>query len=333
MNPTDRLISSSSSPNTSSSSSSNEEINSSGGSVASNNDPAVSTENQKSGGVRKKNYKRQQDKPPYSYQALIIAAIHSSSSSPHQMTLRQIFGFLEKSFSFFRGEYRGWRDSIRHNLTSSSVFEKVLKDPSKPTKKSNFWRVKLELVTTIVHRDVAAIQELLRLKNINGNRADSSKVDGYRAEIDEKENFANVEAVKSEVTTSTPIGNQLDFTSEQFWEPRLETNYSDGSRIPQTGNFFGDFHWLNPQTCSYEYQQLHGERYTLPAPVQLSPLQPKVFQPSMQFFNPDEYLRLMDHQKNPSAYGPPNAAFSMQPYPQSSYNPMSCLQSLTNFYN
>ena len=66
----------------------------------------------------------------------------------------------------------------------------VLKDPSKPTKKSNFWRVKLELVTTIVHRDVAAIQELLRLKNINGNRADSSKVDGYRAEIDEKENFA-----------------------------------------------------------------------------------------------------------------------------------------------
>ncbi|KAG8430252.1 hypothetical protein GDO86_018150 [Hymenochirus boettgeri] len=44
-------------------------------------------------------------------------------------------------FPFFKGNYQGWKDSIRHNLSSNDCFRKVLKDPQKPQAKGNYWTV------------------------------------------------------------------------------------------------------------------------------------------------------------------------------------------------
>ncbi|KAL4631018.1 forkhead box protein H1 [Arapaima gigas] len=104
-------------------------------------------ENNKSGG-KKKNYQRY-PKPPYSYLAMIAMVIQNSPEK--KLTLSQILKEISKLFPFFEGNYKGWRDSVRHNLSSYDCFVKVLKDPEKPQGKGNFWvvdvtKVPLELL-------------------------------------------------------------------------------------------------------------------------------------------------------------------------------------------
>ncbi|XP_038828634.1 forkhead box protein H1-like [Salvelinus namaycush] len=102
--------------------------------------------NAKSG--KKKNYQRY-PKPPYSYLAMITMVIQNSPEK--KLTLSEILKEISTLFPFFEGNYKGWRDSVRHNLSSYDCFVKVLKDPGKPQGKGNFWtveesRVPLELL-------------------------------------------------------------------------------------------------------------------------------------------------------------------------------------------
>lgn len=97
-------------------------------------------------------YKRNADKPPYSYQGLIITAIQNSKDK--QLTLGGVQEWLKQHFEFFRGTYTGWRDSIRHNLSSSKCFYKETKDApaGKPRRIVNYWKVDLSKVSADVFR-------------------------------------------------------------------------------------------------------------------------------------------------------------------------------------
>ncbi|XP_049621830.1 forkhead box protein H1 [Suncus etruscus] len=101
---------------------------------------------------RKKRYLRH-DKPPYTYLAMIALVIQAAPS--RRLKLAQIIRQVQAVFPFFRDDYDGWKDSIRHNLSSNPCFRKVPKDPAKPQAKGNFWAV-----------DVSRIPaEALRLQN------------------------------------------------------------------------------------------------------------------------------------------------------------------------
>ncbi|XP_059704362.1 forkhead box protein H1 [Haemorhous mexicanus] len=82
---------------------------------------------------------RRHPKPPYSYLALIALVIRAAPG--RRLKLAQIIQQLRSLFPFFGGGYQGWKDSVRHNLSSNPCFAKVLKDPSKPHSKGNFWTV------------------------------------------------------------------------------------------------------------------------------------------------------------------------------------------------
>ncbi|XP_023211382.1 forkhead box protein Q1-like [Centruroides sculpturatus] len=84
----------------------------------------------------KRNYHRR-GKPPYSYITLIAMAIRDSPSG--KLTLAEINEYLKTKFSFFQGEYTGWKNSIRHNLSLNDCFRKILKDPQRPWGKDNYW--------------------------------------------------------------------------------------------------------------------------------------------------------------------------------------------------
>ncbi|GAU88876.1 hypothetical protein RvY_01494 [Ramazzottius varieornatus] len=84
----------------------------------------------------KSNYQRR-PKPPFSYIALIAKAIRASATG--KLTLAEINDYLMKEWPFFRGDYTGWRNSIRHNLSLNECFKKVLRDPNRPWGKDNYW--------------------------------------------------------------------------------------------------------------------------------------------------------------------------------------------------
>ncbi|XP_071399783.1 forkhead box protein Q1b [Centroberyx affinis] len=111
---------------------SGDELGSDGDCVA--NSPAPVT--QSGDGTKGKPYTRR-PKPPYSYIALIAMAIRDSGSG--RLTLAEINDYLMKKFPFFRGSYTGWRNSVRHNLSLNDCFLKVLRDPSRPWGKDNYW--------------------------------------------------------------------------------------------------------------------------------------------------------------------------------------------------
>ncbi|KAK2155831.1 hypothetical protein LSH36_230g05010 [Paralvinella palmiformis] len=90
-----------------------------------------------SGSLNKNKAYQRHPKPPYSYIALIAMAIRES---PRQrLTLSEINEYLIEKFEFFRGEYTGWKNSIRHNLSLNECFTKILRDPSRPWGKDNYW--------------------------------------------------------------------------------------------------------------------------------------------------------------------------------------------------
>lgn len=85
----------------------------------------ASIDGDNSSGKKKCSGGRRQEKPPYSYIALIVMAIQSTPSK--RCTLSEIYSYLQQRFSFFRGSYQGWKNSVRHNLSLNECFIKLPK--------------------------------------------------------------------------------------------------------------------------------------------------------------------------------------------------------------
>uniref|UniRef100_A0A0R3S393 Fork-head domain-containing protein n=1 Tax=Elaeophora elaphi TaxID=1147741 RepID=A0A0R3S393_9BILA len=95
-------------------------------------------EDEKSIVCRRRSGKRQ-EKPPYSYIALIAMAIHAKPD--RKATLTEIYTFLQSNFDFFRGEYNGWKNSIRHNLSLNECFIKLPKSSGGRSGKGHQWTI------------------------------------------------------------------------------------------------------------------------------------------------------------------------------------------------
>lgn len=95
--------------------------------------PVSPTENGQTKGGKQKT-----EKPPFSYIALIVMAIQNSTAK--KMTLNEIYQYLSTHFSFFQGQYQGWKNSVRHNLSLNECFIKLPKAMGKPGK-GHYWTI------------------------------------------------------------------------------------------------------------------------------------------------------------------------------------------------
>lgn len=77
---------------------------------------------------------KKKGKPPYSYISLIVMAILESPN--RRQTLSGIIEYIQKRFSYYGGNCpaKGWKNSIRHNLSLNDCFVKTFRDPTNPSK-------------------------------------------------------------------------------------------------------------------------------------------------------------------------------------------------------
>ncbi|XP_067434542.1 forkhead box protein H1 [Thunnus thynnus] len=172
-----------------------------------------------SSGGKKKNYQRY-PKPPYSYLAMIAMVIQRSPEK--KLTLSEILKEISTLFPFFKGNYKGWRDSVRHNLSSYDCFVKVLKDPGKPQGKGNFWAVELSRVPL----------ELLKRQNTAVSRQDETIFAQDLAPYILQGHKPESEPPSDPVTSLPPMRSRnLSPRQEDLFLPKLDSSFAIDSLL------------------------------------------------------------------------------------------------------
>ncbi|KAJ0022993.1 hypothetical protein NQD34_015127 [Periophthalmus magnuspinnatus] len=169
---------------------------------------------------KKKNYQRY-PKPPYSYLAMIAMVIQRSPEK--KLTLSEILKEISALFPFFKGNYKGWRDSVRHNLSSYDCFIKVLKDPGKPQGKGNFWAVELSRIPL----------ELLKRQNTAVSRQDETIFAQDLAPY-----ILQGQKIESEVSPPEPVTSlpsmrprNLSPPQDDLFRPKLDSSFAIDSLL------------------------------------------------------------------------------------------------------
>ncbi len=94
-------------------------------------------------------------KPPLSFACMIFMAIESSPTKT--LPVKEIYGWIQWKFPFYRTAAPGWKNSVRHNLSLNKCFKKVDRGwgKVKSQRERVLWRAVSEFVRLSVARVAA----------------------------------------------------------------------------------------------------------------------------------------------------------------------------------
>ncbi|XDV42159.1 hypothetical protein PO909_010879 [Leuciscus waleckii] len=173
-------------------------------------------------------------KPPYSYIALIAMAIRDSNTG--RLTLAEIN----------EGSYTGWRNSVRHNLSLNDCFLKVLRDPSRPWGKDNYWMLNPHSEYTFADGVFRRRRKRISKKNLsNSESQERAPADDSRLPArDESSKFSSSFAIDSilskpfmrreQCTEDTCFGTRLMLSAAPHFLP-VVMGYPPSTVAPQSG--------------------------------------------------------------------------------------------------
>lgn len=165
-------------------------------------------------------------KPPFSYIALIAMAIRDSSAG--RLTLAEINNYLMQKFPFFRGSYTGWRNSVRHNLSLNDCFLKVLRDPSRPWGKDNYWMLNPNSEYTfadgVFRRRRKRIDRKLNTEPTHAEQQ-SARNSSSAPQTDSCGKFRSsftIDSILSRPLKRNPLGQYLSGRPAFTWQPHVQ---------------------------------------------------------------------------------------------------------------
>ncbi|NP_001073025.1 forkhead transcription factor X [Strongylocentrotus purpuratus] len=78
-------------------------------------------------------------RPPHSYVRIVIMSLLDCPG--HEATIREIYDMITYKFPYYQENRLHWKNSVRHNLTVFSCFERVITEEGSTSRGSNRWRL------------------------------------------------------------------------------------------------------------------------------------------------------------------------------------------------
>jgi hypothetical protein len=117
-------------------------------------------------------------KPPYSYATLITYAINKSPQK--RLSLNQIYDWLETHYPYLKTSSKGWKNSVRHNLSHNPTFYKVSRPSGEPGKGS-LWTIDENMLNELSCKNIqfGGVKESNTPNHSPVSNSDASENFGY----------------------------------------------------------------------------------------------------------------------------------------------------------
>lgn len=168
-------------------------------------------------------------KPPYSFATLIFMAIEESSAK--KLPVKDIYNWIIDRFPYYQLCDRGWKNSVRHNLSLNRCFKRIDKDRRLECGKGSWWTVDPELRPEL-------IQAFKKLGNVNmiPGPIGSENITPPTSPLFHTPPSSPTSVFNPSTTEEETAAEALCLMKRNAGTPRNSSDASNGTETPSTSN-------------------------------------------------------------------------------------------------